>query len=74
MNDLRLIRLAIALGRHGNFARAAEEMSISQPSLTRGIAALECALGVPLFDRTRKGAIPTVFGRVLLERGESMLR
>lgn len=74
MNDLRLIRLAIALGRHGNFARAAEEMNISQPSLTRGIAALERSLGVPLFDRTRKGAIPTVFGRVLLERGESMLR
>jgi DNA-binding transcriptional LysR family regulator len=74
VNDLRLIRLAIALGRHGNFARAAEEMNISQPSLTRGIAALEHSLGVPLFDRTRKGAIPTPFGRVLLERGESMLR
>jgi DNA-binding transcriptional LysR family regulator len=74
VNDLRLIRLAIALGRHGNFARAAEEMNISQPSLTRGIAALESSLGVPLFDRTRKGAIPTPFGRVLLERGESMLR
>ena len=74
MNDLRLIRLAIALGRHGNFARAAEEMSISQPSLTRGIAALESSLGVALFDRTRKGAIPTAFGRVLLDRGESMLR
>jgi len=74
MNDLRLIRLAIALGRHGNFARAAEEMNISQPSLTRGIAALERSLGAQLFDRTRKGAIPTAFGRVLLERGESMLR
>ena len=74
MNDLRLIRLAIALARHGHFARAAEEMNTSQPSLTRGIAALERSLGVPLFDRTRKGAIPTVFGRVLLERGESMLR
>ena len=74
MNDLRLIRLAIALGRHGNFARAAEEMNTSQPNLTRGIAALERSLGVPLFDRTRKGAIPTVFGRVLLERGESLLR
>jgi DNA-binding transcriptional LysR family regulator len=74
VNDLRLIRLAVALGRHGNFARAAEEMNTSQPSLTRGIAALERSLGVRLFDRTRKGAIPTAFGRVLLERGESMLR
>lgn len=74
MNDLRLIRLAIALGRHGNFARAAEEMDVSQPSITRGIAALERSLGVLLFDRTRKGAIPTPFGRVVLERGESMLK
>ena len=74
MNDLRLIRLAIALGRHGNFARAAEEMNLSQPSLTRGIAALERSVGARLFDRTRKGAIPTLFGRVLLERGESMLK
>lgn len=74
MNDLRHIRLAIALGRHGSFVRAAEEIGISQPSLTRGIATLERSLGVPLFDRTRKGAIPTPFGRVLLERGESILR
>lgn len=74
MNDLRLIRLAIALGRRGNFARAAEEMNVSQPSLTRGIAALGRSLGVPLFDRTRKGAILTAFGRVLLDRGESMLK
>jgi DNA-binding transcriptional LysR family regulator len=74
VHDLRLIRLAIALGRHGNFARAAEAMNISQPSLSRGVAALERSLGVLLFDRTRKGAIPTAFGRVLLERGESMLR
>jgi DNA-binding transcriptional LysR family regulator len=74
VNDLRLIRLAIALGRHGNFARAAEEIGTSQPSITRAIAALERSLGVPLFDRTRKGAIPTPFGRVLLERGVWILR
>lgn len=74
MNELRLIRLAIALGKHGNFARAAESLHLTQPSLTRGIAELERELGVPLFDRTRKGATPTAFGRVLLERGEAVLR
>jgi DNA-binding transcriptional LysR family regulator len=74
VNELRLIRLAIALGKHGNFARAAESLRLSQPSLTRGIAELERALGVPLFDRTRKGAVPTAFGRVLLERGDAVLK
>ena len=64
----------MALGRHGNFARASAEMNVSQPSLSRGIAALEHSLGVVLFDRSREGAIPTAFGRVLLERGEAVLR
>ena len=74
MNELRLIRLAIALGRHGNFARAAKALNLTQPTLSRGIAELERALDVPLFDRTRKGVVPTAFGRVLLERGEALLR
>ena len=72
--ELRLIRHALALGQHRNFARAAEALKLSQPSLSRSIAALEQALGVPLFDRSHKGVVPTVFGRVLLERGEAVLR
>jgi DNA-binding transcriptional LysR family regulator len=71
--ELRLIRHALALGQHGNFARAAEALHLTQPSLSRSIAALEQQLGVPLFDRTRQGVLPTAFGRVLLERGEAML-
>lgn len=72
--ELRLIRHAIAVGQHGNFARAAEALHLTQPSLSRSIAALEALLGVPLFDRTPKGVTPTPFGRVLLERGETVLR
>jgi DNA-binding transcriptional LysR family regulator len=72
--ELRLIRHAIAVGQHGNFARAAEALHLTQPSLSRSIAALEDALGVPLFDRTPKGVTPTAFGRVLLQRGETVLQ
>jgi DNA-binding transcriptional LysR family regulator len=72
--ELRLIRHAQALGVHGNFARAAESLQLTQPTLTRSIAALESLLGVTLFDRTPKGATPTAFGRVLLERGDTVLR
>lgn len=72
--ELRLMRYAQALGQHGNFARAAEALQLTQPSLSRGIAALESALGVPLFDRTTKGVTPTAFGRVLLERGDGVLQ
>jgi len=74
VSELRLLRQALALGQHRNFRRAAESLRLSQPSLTRGIAALERSLGVTLFDRTRDGVKPTTFGRVLLDRAEVVLR
>jgi LysR family hydrogen peroxide-inducible transcriptional activator len=70
---LRLIEQATVLGRAGNFAKAAEQLGISQPTLSRNIAALEEELGLRLFDRGRAGATLTVFGRVLTERGARVL-
>lgn len=74
MIELKLIRQAVALGRAGNFARAAEALHLAQPTLSRNIAALEKELGVPLFDRDKKGIRPTAFGQVFLERGAELLR
>lgn len=74
MKTLRSLRHAVVLARHGNYARAARELNLSQPSLTRRIAQLEEDLGVTLFDRTRTGVLPTAFGRLLIERGETLLR
>ena len=71
--ELRLIRHALALGRYRNFARAAEALNLTQPSLSRSISALERALEVPLFDRSQNGVTPTAFGRVLIEHGETVL-
>jgi DNA-binding transcriptional LysR family regulator len=74
MIENRWLRYALALGEHRNFARAAEALKITQPSLSRSIASLESSLGVKLFDRTTKGATPTAYGKVLLERGAALLR
>jgi len=74
MIELRLLRHATALARHRNFARAAADLNIAQPSLSRSIAALEHSLGVRLFDRSHKGVTPTPFGRVLLEQGDAVLK
>jgi DNA-binding transcriptional LysR family regulator len=73
MIELRLIRYARALGKHGNFARAAKALNITQPTLTRSIHALERLVELTLFDRSHKGVTPTAFGRVFLERGEMVL-
>lgn len=71
--DLHSISHALVLAKHGNFRRAARALHISQPTLSRNIAALERSLGVRLFDRTRSGVEPTVFGRLVVERGTELL-
>lgn len=41
-----------AAARHGNFARAAEELSLTEGAISRQIARLESLLNCKLFDRT----------------------
>jgi DNA-binding transcriptional LysR family regulator len=73
MIQTKLIGYAVALARHGNFAKAADSVGLSQPSLSRNIAALEAQVGVKLFDRGPKGVAPNAFGKVLLQRGEMLM-
>ena len=73
MIQTKLIGYAVALARHGNFAKAADSLGLSQPSLSRNIAALEAQVGVKLFDRGPKGVVPNAFGHVLLQRGETLI-
>jgi len=70
---LRHIEQVLALGQSGNFAKAAEHLGISQPTLSRSIANLERELGLTLFDRGRSGATPTLFGELLIQRGQRVL-
>jgi DNA-binding transcriptional LysR family regulator len=55
--------------RLGTMGRAARELGVSQPAISKVIADLEHALGVPLLDRNRRGVEPTMYGRALLNRG-----
>jgi len=73
MIELRLIQHALALARFRNYARAAQSLHLTQPTMTRSIAALERAVGVRLFDRGPNGVEPTAFGNILLERGARVL-
>ncbi|MFT4118803.1 LysR family transcriptional regulator [Bradyrhizobium sp.] len=65
--DLRKIEIFLAVSRHLSFRRAAEELSISQPVLTRAIQQLETALGFKLFERTTRRVSLTDAGKVLIE-------
>lgn len=72
MIDMRQLRHALGLAVHGNYARAAGALHITQPALTRSIQNLEAQLGVRLFDRSRRGVEPTGFGELLLRHAQGM--
>jgi len=67
MIETRLLRNALALAEHRNFARAARALNISQPTLTRSIQALENRLGARLFDRKTRTVLPTPVGEEMLK-------
>ena len=60
--DTQQINYILELGQVKNFNRAAENLSISQPTLTYQIKLIEKEIGFPLFERSVKGAVLTPAG------------
>lgn len=71
--ELRHLRVFEAVARLKSFTRAADELNITQPALSRTIAQLEDALGVTLLDRTSRRVETTRAGRTFLEYVERVL-
>jgi len=66
--DLLQIKYFRVVARVENVTRAAEELHIAQPSLSKTIARLEESLGVPLFERKGKRIRLNQFGKTFLKR------
>ncbi|MFG1811091.1 LysR family transcriptional regulator [Streptomyces sp. NPDC049040] len=71
--DLRKLRYFVAVADRLHFGRAAEDLHIAQPALSRQIRALEQDLGAPLFTRDRHGVTLTDAGRQLLDDAGPLL-
>lgn len=63
--SLRQLIYFMELERYGGFSRAAQELAISQPTLSQQISQLEGELGVKLIDRTTRRFVLTDDGRAL---------
>ncbi len=57
-----------AAARSGSFTRAAEELNVTQPAVSRMLSRFESHLGLRLFERGGKGAVLTPEGEILYRR------
>lgn len=57
-----------------HITRAAEELHVAQPSLSRTIARLEQELGVPLFERSGKNIILNDYGKIVLKHTDRIFQ
>jgi DNA-binding transcriptional LysR family regulator len=72
--DLAKLEQLLTIARTGNFTRAAEELGITQPALSRNIGLLEDRFGFKIFDRGRGGASLTPIGALIVDEVEALVR
>ncbi len=73
MNVLYL-KYALEVSKTGSINKAAENLYMAQPNLSRSIKELESSLGIAIFDRTTKGMTLTAEGEIFLKNAEEILR
>lgn len=72
--ELRHLRYLLAVAEHANFTRAAEELHISQPTLSQQIKQLERNVGAQLLDRTGRTVRLTDAGETYVHYARRALR
>ena len=71
--ELRVLKYFLAVARHENISRAAEELNLTQPTLSRQIGELEEELGTALLVRGKRRTTLTEGGLFLKARAEEIL-
>lgn len=71
--ELDQLRYFLQVAQRGNFTRAANDLSISQPALSRSIMKLEEELGQPVFERKSRSVSLTDAGTLLQARAQHVL-
>ena len=66
---LRDLNVLMTVARCGSMGKAAAQLSVSQPAISKAIADMEQTLGVRLLDRSALGVEPTIYASALLDYG-----
>ena len=72
--ELRHLRYFVAVGEALNFTKAATQLRVAQPALSRQVSDLEDELGVDLLNRTSHGVGLTAEGKLFLEEARGILQ
>src|SRR5215813_14336818 len=64
---LRDLRILTTVAHTGSMGKAAVQLALSQPAVSKALAGMELTLGVGLLDRTPRGVEPTLYGRALVK-------
>lgn len=72
--DFNELTAFIAVAESGSFSLAADALHLTQPAISKRVAALEDELGSALFDRSGRGVRLTRAGEVLLPRARRLLQ
>lgn len=73
VTDLRRLRYMVCLATTLHYARAAEELGITQSALSKAIQALEQDMGLRLFDRSQSGVSMTDAGQRIADKAQALL-
>jgi len=72
--ELRHLDALLAIAEEGSFTGAADALSTVQSNVSEQVRQLEAELGAPLLVRSRRGALPTECGDVVLDRARRIRR
>src|ERR1700754_2406557 len=74
MSTLPQLKTFVTVVDQGGFTAAGRRLGLSQPAVSRAIAALEQELGLPLLTRSRDGVSPTHAGSIALAHAREAVR
>lgn len=66
------IKHFLSLAEHLNISKAAKELGLAQPQLTKSLQSLEHELDILLFERTNRGLVMTAQGKEFLSKANQM--
>lgn len=70
---LEQLHYIVEVANQKSISKAAKNLYISQPSLSKAISQLEAELGLPIFVRLQQGIIPTIAGEQIISKAQKVL-